>query len=296
MRAPGAGVSRRRLLGRGAIAVGATGAVATLVGIGVGVWFLSSLDAALEDSVAVTATAVEALADTVDVAVAVADDTARTVQDAALAAAATEDATEATRAALADAADVAEQDVATSIAAVEDALPALADAAGVVDGTLRALDRLPLGPTYAPDVPLADAVRALRGELAGLPAALAEQAELLRDGAVELADVGRSTSVVAEDLDELAATLRTASSTLDELVATTGAAAATLGDGSDDLAAGLGATRLLLVLAGLGGTAAQLVVLVAGWWLLDPARVARLLDGPGDHDVTPPAVDVPPGG
>lgn len=272
-------MNRRMLVGRALVGAGTVGFVAALLATVVGVRFLGTLDRSLADSVEVTTAAVEALSSTVEIADELTDEVAGTLSDAALASSAAAGGAEASVAVLRGAADVTGQDVAGSLAAVEAALPALVDVAGVIDSTLATLDRLPLGPTYDPPVPFDEALREVQRELDGMPETLAEEAELLRDGADELADVGRAARFLAEDLDELATALRDAGAVLDDVAATAEDAALVLDEGSGGLAGGIGSARVLVVVLGVAGAIGQVAPFGIGLWLLEPDRVARLLAG-----------------
>lgn len=271
-------MTRRTLLGRVLVGAGAVGFVGALLATVVGFRLLSALDRSLADSVEVTAAAVDALAATVEVADELTGEVAGTLSDAALASSAAAGGAEAAVEVLDTAADVTGQDVAGSLAAVEEALPPLIDVAGVIDSTLRTLDRLPVGPTYDPDVPFDVALRDVERSLDGVPETLVEEAELLRDGADELADVGRAARFLADDLQELATTLRAAGTVLDDVTATATEAARVLDEGTSGLAGGLDSARVLVVVLGLAGAVGQLAPLGAGLWLLDPERIARLLE------------------
>lgn len=267
----------RRRVGQVLVAVGAVGVVATLVGTVVGVRLLGQLDTALQDSVAVTATTLEALDDTVALATDALRRTTTTLSDAADTAATVGSATDATVDVLDGAADVTGTEVAGSLAAVQRTLPALIDVAGVIDSTLGALDALPVGPTYDPDVAFDDALRDVEEELDGLPAALRDQAGLLRDGADRLGEVREATTTVGTDLRLLAGTLRETGETVASLGTATQEAAAILDRDAGGLTGDLGLARWLLGAVGVATAVGQLVPVLAGLALLDPARVRRLL-------------------
>lgn len=273
-------MTRRALLGRVLVVAGAVGLVATTAGTVLGLVVLGELDRSLQDSVTVTADAVTALATTVEVADVVVDDAASALFDAGLAASAAADGAGAAVDVLAGAADVTGRDVAPSLAAVEDALPALVDVAAVIDGTLGALDRLPVGPTYDPDVPFDDALREVQAELDGLPESLEEQADLLRTGATELSDVERAATFLAEDLETLSRSLREAGATLEDVARTADDAATVLADGSRGLGGGVASARVLVGVAGTALAVGQLLPLLGGWFLLDPERVRTFLAAP----------------
>lgn len=271
-------MSRRVLVGRILVAAGVTGALSSLVGAGLGLVVLGDLDRSLASSVEVTAEATGALAMTTEVADDLVRDVASTLTSAALAARASAGGVEASVDVLEGAAEVTGRDVAGSLAAVEDTLPALVDVASVIDSTLSALDRLPLGPSYDPEVPFDDAVRQLQRELDGLPEALQAEADLLRTGAVELGDVGRSARFLAADLDELAGDLRDARGVIGQVAATAGEAARVLEEDVGGLDTGLTTARVLVAVGGLALAVGQLVPLAAGWLLLRPDRLRPLLD------------------
>lgn len=267
--------------GRLLVAVGTVGAVATLVGTVVGVTVLGSLDRSVRDSVVVTADALDALTATIEIADDVVGEVSSTLFDAALASRAAAGAAESTVDVLDGAAAVTGTEVAGSLESVEAALPALIDVAAVIDSTLGALDRLPVGPTYDPAVPFDDALRDVQQQLDGLPSSLRDQAALLRDGADELGDVGRSARFLGDDLEDLARTLDDTQEVLAEVGATAAAAAATLDEGAAGLTGGITALRVLVAVAGMALVLGQLVPVGLGWLLLDPARLTALLaDGP----------------
>lgn len=272
----------RTVLGRILVGAALAGMLATVVGTVVGARLLGRLDTTLDDSVAVTATTLDALATTVDLAGDALGQAATTLEDSARAAVTVRDATQATVAVLDGAADVTGDDVAGSLTAVGDALPALVETAAVVDATLSALDVLPLGPDYDPDVPLDDALRDVQRELDGLPAALEAEAVLLREAADRLGEVSSATGTVTVDLRLLGGTLAEARDLLADLEEATDEAAAIVGDGTEGLAGDLTTGRVLLVVAGLAAAVGQLVPLLGGIALLRPDLADRVLrDGAG---------------
>lgn len=269
----------RVVLSRVLVGAALAGMLATVVGTVVGTRLLGRLDATLDDSVAVTATTLDALATTVDLAEDALGQAATTLEDSARAAVTVRDATEATVAVLDGAADVTGEQVAGSLTAVSDALPALVETAAVVDTTLSALDVLPLGPDYDPDVPLDVALRDVQRELDGLPVALEAEADLLRDAADRLDEVSAATGTVTVDLRLLGGTLGDARDLLGELEEATDQAATIVGDGTSGLAGDLTTVRVLLVVAGVAAAIGQLVPLLGGLALLRPELLDRVLRG-----------------
>ncbi len=271
-------MNRRLLVGRALVTVGVVGALGAAAGTVTASSLLGSLDQALEDSVEVTATAVDALAATVVVADDAVGEIARTLRDTAVTGRALADAADATVAVLAGAADVTGEEIAGSLAAIDATMPALIDAARVIDRTLSALDALPIGPDYDPEVPFDEALRDVRTELAELPAALRREAALLRTGAQRMGAVAEASTAVTVDLRLLAGTLDELEVVLDEVRGVTDRAAEVLRDGGGDLTTDTGAARVLVVVVGLATMLGQAVPIGAGWLLLRPEALRDLLD------------------
>jgi hypothetical protein len=273
------GSRRRTLVGRGLFAIGTVGVVVTLVATVVGIRLLGSLDRALTDSVGVAAEAIDALGATVELA---GETTARLTVTLRRTATTTRDLS----AALADAegvlratADISEEQVAGSVAGVEDALPALVQVAAVIDRTLSALSAIPFGPDYDPEEPLDTSLRTVQAELDGLPEALREQAELIRDASRDLRTARVGTAAIADDLDGLVSTLERSTDLIAQYEATAGQARDLVA--AEDLSGQLVAARILLLILGVTVTLGQLLPLGAGWLLLRPdAARAFLRDDP----------------
>jgi hypothetical protein len=268
----------RRQAGLALLGIGGLGVVVSLVATVVGLRFLGQLDTALVDSVGVAAEAVDALGSTVDLA-------GETVSSITVILSRTAASTRDLSAALADAeevllatADLSEQQIAGSLEAVEDTLPALIQVAAVIDRTLSALSVVPFGPDYDPAEPFDDSLRALQTELDGLPEALRAQAALIRDGGRDLATTREGTTAIADDLDELQTTLASSGALLDRYAATASEARQLVT--RDDLGRQLTLARVLVVVLGLTLAAGQLLPLGAGWLLLRPELARRVLAEP----------------
>ena len=177
---------------------------------------------------------------------------------------------------LAATADLSEEEVAGSVAAVDDALPALIEVAAVIDRTLATLAALPFGPDYDPAEPFDDSLRRVQRELEGLPADLRAQAALIRAAGTGLGAARSDILDLAEDLRGLEAALATA----DELV--TGYA----GEGpsprrGEALGDRLSLARMLIVGLAATAAAANVVPLLVGWLLLRPGPSADPGGWPG---------------
>jgi CBS domain-containing protein len=92
-----------------------------------------------------------------------------------------------------------------SVAAIESSLPAMIEAASVMDDTLRALSFVGVG--YDPEVPLDEGLRELEDGLDGIPEELAAQGESL----------ARLSDRVGDLTDDLAAVTDTVAATRDDL-------------------------------------------------------------------------------
>lgn len=190
---------------------------------------------------------------------------------------------------LASTADLSEQEVAGSIQAVEEALPALIEVAAVIDRTLSTLAALPFGPPYNPEEPFDRSLQRVQQELEGLPADLRAQAGLVRDAGTGLAAARASIVAVGEDLGELQTALRSAADLL-----------AGFSGGSEtvtelDLRQRLRSARLLVV--ALAGTAAlaHLAPLLIGWLMLGWAGWPSRSDDEDRHTGTATGLSRRPG-
>jgi hypothetical protein len=262
------------------LVIGGVGVVVGLLAIVVGLRFLGHLDRALEDSVGVAAQAVEALGSTVEVAgesltriTVILDGTATTTRDLSAAIADTETVLRAT-------ADLSEEQIAGSLEAVDDALPALIQVAAVIDRTLSGLSVLPFGPDYDPDEPFDDSLRAIQREFDGLPDALRAQAALIRDGSRDLRSVRVGTGVIADDLDALRTTLADAADLVEQFAATAVSAREFVVEDQDGIRQQLGWARVLVVVLGLTVAAGQVLPLGVGWLLRRPDLADGFLRSP----------------
>lgn len=268
---------RRRRLGAGLMTLGVVGAVAALAATVVGVRFLGALDRALDQSTEVTATAVGTLGESVDVAQEVVGSLEQGLVDTESTTRGLVEGFRGAAAVLGSTADLTENEIATGLESVEGALPALIDVAAVVDTTLGALSSLPFGPDYDPPEPFDESLRSVRRQLAPLPAALREQADLVRESQASLAEVGDGAVAIADELRELRSSLADASDVLAEFARTAADVDDLVRRNREDLGAQLALSRGLLVVLGLVLAAGQVVPLGAGWWLRDPAGASRLL-------------------
>lgn len=165
-------------------------------------------------------------------------------------------------------ADLSETEIAGSVQAVSDALPALIEVAEVVDRTLQALSNVPFGPRYEPAEPFDESLRRVQLELDGLPEDLREQARAIRAAGANLDAVRDGTEAVADDLSRLRDTVDSASGILGPV---------DTAERRSELAGRLGLARFLTVAVGLTGVVAHLLPVMIGWVLLNPDLLPRLL-------------------
>lgn len=263
--------------GRVLLVVGVIGVLAGLGGIILGQLLITSADDALSRSLVLTGETLEALEDAVVVAEgtvvlvegglrqaeATTEDLVGTVDDGAML--------------LRNIGDLTEDQLAGSLAAFEQSLPGLIDAAGVIDSTLTALATLPFGPSYDPEEPFDDSLRELQASLDGLPEDLREQALLLRETGESLDEVGAGTAEISRDLAAIRTGLDGALEVLRSSTAQATSARELVADTREGLGRQLLLARVLVVLLGLTTAAAQIVPLAIGWSLLRPPGSRPLL-------------------
>jgi hypothetical protein len=271
-------MSNPRRAGRALVAVGVFGVLASVVGVVVGWRLVTELDTAVGRSLTLTSEALVALESSVEVA-----EGALVLIDTGLAS--TETTTRDVSAALEEGeelfdatATLTEDQIATSLEAVEGTLPSLIEVAGVIDRTLSALSALPLGPAYDPQVPFDESLRGLQSELDGLPEDLRAQADLIRGAGGSLATVRDGTGDIADSLAELQTALSASAELLGEYTATAGQARELVTESEASLEAQLRLARALICTLGLVLASGQLVPLGAGWLLLHPERARKLLE------------------
>lgn len=259
-----------RALGRALLGVGILGVVLSALATVVGLRLLTGFDVALANSIALTADALDAVDASVQVTEGAVSSltgalrrTEATTRQLAIGIGDTEAVLDAT-------ADLTEDELAGSISAVEGALPALIDVAAVIDRTLSALSSVPFGPDYDPAEPFDDSLRSIQRELDGLPEALQDQAELVRDASSSLGEVQRGTLAIADDIGELEDALREASVLLADYSATASDARELVERSERDLQGELRLARVLAVALGLTMMAANAAPLGVGWLLLRP--------------------------
>jgi methyl-accepting chemotaxis protein len=177
------------------------------------------------------------------------------------------------------------EDVAPSLDRVDEALGGLANAAGVVDGALEALDDLPVGPDYDAARGLAVSVQGVRDDLAPIADDLRGATEPLRDLSTTTADLGSQLATLDDDLDALEQSLAESTTLLDSYRADTAEASALASDSLDDLERDVTLSRILAVVLALSIAIGQVA----------PFHIGRQLAAtplPSD-DASPDTIDEP---
>lgn len=94
-------------------------------------------------------------------------------------------------------------EIADALEDVEEALPAVQQAASAIDDTLATLSLLPFGLTYDPERPLGESIGEISRGLEGLPDELRAQADQIDRTSAELSDATESTIATADSLAAL---------------------------------------------------------------------------------------------
>lgn len=279
-----------RRLGRILRAVGLVGVVAGVVAIAIGLWLLHDLDVLLGRSLILTA---ESLG-TVDSSLEVATSSVAEVGDGLAQAERTSRGLEDS---LHEGADLLDEtgrllrgDVASSLEAVKRSMPALVQVGGTIDSTLRAVDRLPVGPTYDPEEPFGETLETLERDLEDLPGDLRDQADTVDEAGENLRAVGRQGQLIATAITDVRTSLDDASAVLSEYRTAAGDARNLLQQTTDDLERRLVVLRVLVVLLGLIYCLGQALPLYLGHRLAEVRTELIAADGrpieagmPGPH-------------
>ena len=146
---------------------GVTTIAASVVGLALGLVLVGALADDLRATVSLSRSAIGAIGDTIEVL----DDAAERIDeslDAAAGSVSSASATaEATAEALQEVASFLEGELPEQLESIRQSMPAAIQAAGAIDGTLRALSLF--GVDYSPDEPFDDSLRRVETALSGLP-------------------------------------------------------------------------------------------------------------------------------
>jgi hypothetical protein len=142
-------------------------------------------------------------------------------------------------------------EIADALEDVEQALPAMQQAASAIDDTLATLSLLPFGLTYDPERPLGESIGEISDGLEGLPQELRAQAEQVERTSAELADATQSTLATADSLAALDERIETAAELVGGYAERTTEAALLVDEQRDALDRTATRARVLIIAFGL---------------------------------------------
>lgn len=261
-----------RRFGRVLRTVGLVGVFAGGLAIALCLWLLRDVDVMVGRSLALTA---ESLG-TVDASLEVATESVATIGDGLAQAERTSRGLEGT---LVDGADLLDEtagllrgDVASSLDSIKRSMPALVQVGGTIDTTLRAVDQLPVGPSYNPEEPFGETLAALQDDLQDLPRDLRNQADTVDEASDNLRVVGRQGERISVSMTDVRSSLDDASAVLGEYRTTAGDARELIDETTADLGRRLTVLRVLVVVLGLIYCVGQALPLYLGHRLAE-ARI-----------------------
>lgn len=236
--------------------------VMSLIALVVGLITVGTTAGDLRQTVRISGSAVEVIADTMTVV----DDATSEIKDgldaAAEGVAGVSATTTVAASGLEDVAVFLETDLPEDLEAIRSSMPAAIQAAGAIDSTLRALSFV--GVDYNPAQPFDQSLIAVEDALADLPDDLRSQAEALRELVPATADLGG-------EADRLAIALRRVGEDLDEVKAITGSYTDTLAEAREAITRvdssfgrNIWLLRLAIIAMGFGGVAVGIGLMITG--------------------------------
>jgi methyl-accepting chemotaxis protein len=274
-------VLNRRALGRTIMVAAVVAAVTCLVGIVVAWRLVGELAHTTRSTLVIVGDTLVTVDDTLDVAASViesVDGGIGTIQESLDTMATTVDNGAATLTALAELTD----NLAPNLEQVDNGLGNLQSAVDVVDGVLRQLSDLPLGPDYDPETGLAASVQAVRDDLQPIADDLTNASSTLSELASSSGEVIERLDALAGDLDDIDRSLDESRALIDRYRQSTSDASALAAGTKEDLDRDVWLSRVLIVVLGLAIAVGQIA----------PFRIGRELartpsPGFGDREGTP---------
>ena len=246
----------------GLTAAGVITIVASLVGLVLGLILVGALADDLRATVSLSRSAIGAIGDTIEVL----DDAAGRIDeslDAAAGSVSSASATaDATAEALREVASFLETELPDQLESIRQSMPAAIQAAGAIDGTLRALSLF--GVDYSPDEPFDDSLRRVETALSGLPEDLRLQSESLRRLAPAADELSTEADRLALALTSLREDLGSLDGLTDSYLVTVEQAETTIADTESSLAGTAWLLRALLIAAAVAGLAVGSALVVIG--------------------------------
>jgi len=263
----GLGPQRVRL---GLTVAGVATIVASLAGLVLGLVVVGSMAGDLKATMSLSRSTVGAVGDTIDVL----DDAAGRIDeslDAAVGAISGASATALTAATgLEDVAGFLEDQLPEQLESIRQSMPAAIQAAGAIDGTLRALSLF--GVDYSPDEPFDDSLRRVEAALTGLPDDLRSQSETLRALVPAAGELSAESDRLARALEALQGDLGNLQDLTDSYQITVSQAEATIEDTETSLDETTWLVRAMVIAAAIAGLAVGSALIVIGR-VLAPAVV-----------------------
>jgi hypothetical protein len=253
---------RDRRVGRAMQIIAIAGVLIAIIGSVVGWQTLGAIDDGIDSSLTIAAETVDTLLDTIDVA----DTVLASVQSGLT--------TLSTTLTTLSSAMTSTSGVASSVSTlvttldgaftgIDAALAQVENLGATIDSVLTALSRLPLAPTYDPEVTFEQAIANVRATLAPVAQSIDTMATSLGDLSGTLTTLSGNLTSLVTDVDATAAGLASADQLLDQYRQSALDAQELVQSSQSGLGTILWWARAVTVLAGLLVAAAQLVP----WWL-----------------------------
>lgn len=206
----------RRIAGLALLIIGLAGVVLAIAGFVVSGRVVDAVGAALDETLLLTSSSLTTVEDTLQLAQLTVTDVNAGLATVGVTAVTLADTLDDTRPLLTQLTQIASEDAPQSIEAVQDAIPNVAEVAGVIDDTLVTLNDFSideeilgvqfaydLGVNYEPTVPFDETVTELGTSLDGLPEQLRALEPALVSANDNLEDVSGSITAIAADLDTI---------------------------------------------------------------------------------------------
>lgn len=262
------------------IGLGVVGALVAVFGT-IGGWiFVGQLASASDDSLEVTAQALDAVDDTIDLAEEVLISTVDAVDALAGTLEAVSGSFGTATAAIDEIAALADT-LGPSLTEAGDTVRTLESVGSQIDGVLSALSRVPLGPDYDPENGLGETFGRLADTLEDLPAQLESTSTSLTDFTENAGPLQEELDRFATSVDAISDDLSDTGVLVDQYRTSVEDARAIAVEAEDDLGGSVVMMRVLLVAGGITLLLGQIVPLWLGRSLLDDLPDDMPADDPG---------------
>ncbi len=264
----------KRSAGRIMVAIAYIGVAASLIGAVVGWRFLGELSEANKQGLELAEESLNAA----DASLVVADDIVQSVDGTLealngtiLAVGAGIDATTSVAGSVSDLAG----SVPATLDRIDDGLASIESIATTIDTTLSQLSRIPLAPTYDPDVELGEAVGGLRADISPLADSLRGVSDSLATFSTSGDDLEAQLDALADGIADVQVAVSGTTGVIDQARVSTADALALAQTTLGEIGTQLAMSRLFLVIIALVIAVGQIVPYWMGRELLSPARPDR---------------------